>query len=372
MESESKSISPSRSNDHSKLNLTQCIICDKNFKDPRSYEPHLKIHLRNNESIEVADAEITKLHNKPASSKKKYNCELCHSKFSTPYALTYHQKNTCKSNQVTIVVEKAKDMINKTTDTKLLHDFNDLVTTRLEVLQQNNTQNNLTFNNDGPSTVVADNSSDSHNQVLNNFMSQTGQGFNISSTSGDVNINHSVIVNRTANNTYNIIVNPHGNEKVEDLPNVLKAMRDSFYKLYKDEDLDEFKNISMEVFKHIYCNEKHPENQNLYVTNARPEVKFYVYKDGDKGKGWEKSGDIHMLMKDYERINGLIKENLETISKNQTYLEEIKTVIDGLDHHYDKNRGPNKCLSRQMGKAFHNTLYNKKEDLEPTFKQTVD
>lgn len=329
-------------------NLTACIICNKTFKDPRSYEPHLKIHKRNHECEDKVDAELSKLHSN-SGSKKKYSCDQCHSKFSTPYSLKYHQSNTCKENLTTIVVEKAKDMLNRTDDMAMLKEFSELVNGRLCALQQNNVQNN----------------------VQNNIQHVgTGQGVTISSTSGDVNVKNSVIVNQTSNNTYNIILNPHGSEKVEDLPEVLASLKDSFRKLHKNEDLGELENISMEVFKHIYCNEKKPENQNIYVTNGRPETKFYVYKD--KETGWERSGDLNLLMQDYERINNLIKENLATVTKNQQYLEEMRNVMDGLNQHYDQNRPPNKSLSRHMGKNYHNTLYNNKDTVEKTFKQTTE
>jgi hypothetical protein len=211
---------------------------------------------------------------------------------------------------------------------------------------------------------------DSNNSNKNNTVptetSSNSSGINITSGSGDITITDSVLLNQTNNNTYNIIINPKGSEELDDIPELLESLKTSFKKLHRDESVNEMKNISMEVFKHIYCNEDKPENQNMYVTNSRPDIKFFVYKD----QGWERSGDLQLLLKEYERINTLIKNNLECVSKNKSFLNELKHVIDGINEHYVQNKRPNKTLTREMSKEFYNTLYINKDTIADTFNLT--
>ncbi len=256
--------------------------------------------------------------------KKKFSCPNCESVFKSKFNLERHKDGRCKLNKIIKKEHRGKtsNLVNideldidentkailtvlLTQNKKLIDEMDRIKEENKEIKEENKEMKekiNKIDTKKAPKTINNTNNTNTNN--TNNTNSN--------------NMNNSNNTNNTQNNTINNTrIVAHGKEELDkiDLETIMKCLSTIKYK-----------EIIPNMTKHVYINDKKPENKNFCVVDiARNKCKYH---DGRKwliGKTTEKINKIfdnlHMLLTDpFEKEN--INKTIEFIKANPKKFNE--------------------------------------------------
>ena len=376
-----------------------CIFCNNTYTTKGNYKRHLiQFHLQNFEDTSEIIRELGRISNKNI---KPFECEQCGKNFTTEHYLQKHQNTVCGSlgrlNKFKSLIAQGIFNDQQISELKNLIDNEDKKRfkpkKKLEIslkedylVNKKEINNNLNIVDDNPTiindnhvmnvdnhidnsvdnhdnlTIVNDNHIDNHidNQVVTN---------NVNNDNKTIYNNQKLNVNINVVNVGQEDINMLSHEKfVNDIVDLLEenvSQRTIGSKKFIDYDGDSLRQAILKTFKEIHCNQKYPENHNIYASNKNPYNGFAVHVDGE----WQVTRDINVIrkivMNTKESLVHCLDETKQ-MNPDERSQKTLESEINGLNLNYETEKGIKKSLCHDILM----TAYSNKEIIKPTYKKS--
>lgn len=227
--------------------LYQCKFCDSQIEERENQISHINQHIKS-----LKDYEINKK-SKMVSERKKISgmhCPTCNKLLANKYCLERHMENTCGKNSFEVAIKILNNYQDKPLDSTQLDKLNTVYQKLIGSKQHQ--QNNLKVNSDN---VIQN----SQNCTINN-------------------INNHYVFNLNMVNLGEEDISTLDDESVIEIVDLLGELVPLF--IGGESSVLNENNIGkslLKVHEKVHCNDEHPENQNIYVTNKKTFLPFYVY-----------------------------------------------------------------------------------------------
>lgn len=367
------------------MNAINCPLCTHRYKDPRSYKTHLKTHLVNKEFPEIIQKELLKLENREY---RLYSCDDCQKTFTTIYSLRKHQKERCKANTCDRKKRELEKFLESTDDLQYLIELKKKIDQKVvnhsstngnTILTTSSTADGHQISTGGGHTFISD-SNITINQV--NQVNQVNQNvFVINNFDGRYN-NHNGFLNDTIlphiENILSLIEQETDlQETLENTQTMISEYIDirtntrQKHKLEKqvvtvNEDINKvLENLLRDLYQIIHFNEDHPENHNVYITNLKTNICYYIYNNG-----WKRCGTLDNLKYHVDHIFEVLLESLadyidnDEDDHNQGLLQSIRNKLK-TNYNTEQQK-----IKKSLGRQYFDVAYNNRHIVEKTFEAT--
>ncbi len=302
------------------------------------------------------------------SDNKIYKCDTCNLVFNKKYNLRRHQNGRCKMNQQQAVKEKnsQNNQINiddLDIDKKTKTILNILLNQNKKIIDEMKQEMDK-IKEENKEIKEENKEIKEENKEMKEKMSKIDRKNITKNINNNNNTTNNTNSHNTQNNTINnTIIVAHGKEELDkiELETIMKCLSTIKYR-----------EIVPNMAKHVYINDKKPENKNFCVVDmARNKCKYY---DGNKwmtGKTTDKVNRIfdslHTLLTDpFEKEN--INKTIEFIKANpkrfnEKWIKLSNTWLQSLYDEEDKENIENKLKILDEIKLI---FYNNKDEILKT------
>ena len=337
--------------------MIDCKFCNKKLTEQRYYLTHLETHKEDNELLDKIYKETERI---KGNKYKPFECSKCSKSFATSKYLRNHMAKFCKG----IDEEKILELVKGSDDIKYMKKLQTLVNEKVQKLEANiingdvNGQNNNVQFND-----------QSHNNRNNNI---------------NIKNDYKIEINNFGEQRENIqYLAEHENFErlIPHMEKILDYVNDEIENDKKPTRFNSairmkiltgithgIRDLCIELYKLIHCHEDHPENHNIYITNLKKEILFFIYVNNR----WERSGNMNTLKNEIENVFTALINSLDhyiTMAEaDGGDVEDFKEIKRRVIDLYNQN---NKQFNENLKKSFYDVTYQNKEIIGDTYQNTV-
>lgn len=310
--------------------MVNCSICNKDFDEKRLLIRHLKLHEKKGE---INNEELNKVVKESIFEKLK--CTDCEKTFSRKTYLINHQKKSCK---------KAKFMeFLKNSDL----DFKKEVHSYLETQNLGNSGINVR------DISVADSPNTTFNLNNNKF------------TINNLNNENTDYIESEYKELIPFLVEIKELIMSEDQHNVSEDRWNlEVNRKILSQIKIQIKGLCKTLYKLIHCNQNHPENHNIYITNLKKEIKFFIYANNM----WKRTGDMKTLRGEITKIFQILLSFLEDMETEDLSIRDFRNIKQKVQSQFKNFSKGDEAFANSLAKDFFDITYLNKSILSKTYK----